>query len=53
MTTKALIPLCEVLELDGCAELADDNKTVLKRTTIGRRNVQLAHKLYTTVKHWS
>jgi hypothetical protein len=51
MTTRALIPLCEALELDGCAELADDNKIVVKRTTTARRNIQLAYKSYTTVKH--
>jgi hypothetical protein len=53
MGSKTLTPLCSTEDVDGCLAIDDTTNTVVKRTAIGRRNVELAHKSYRTVKYWS
>jgi hypothetical protein len=54
MEVRTLTPLCTGEEpVDGCFDIDHSSKTVLKRTTIGRREVQLPHKSFKYVSYWS
>jgi hypothetical protein len=52
MGTKTLVPLCSTKQTDGCFDMDDSTKTIMKRTSVGRRDVKLAHKSYKKVSYW-
>lgn len=51
MSSKQLIPLCSVEDVDGCVEVSDAEMTVAKRSTVARRRVKTVHKSYKTITH--
>jgi hypothetical protein len=54
MTTKTLTPICDAASpVDSCYDIDHSSKTVLKRTTVGRREVQLPHKSFKQLSYWS
>lgn len=46
METKTLTPLCSTKDVDGCVEVDNDEKAVVKRSSIARRTVRTKHKAY-------
>jgi hypothetical protein len=54
METKQLSPLCSTQGVDGCVEISETegtDATVVKRTSVARRELQAAHKSYKKVVH--
>jgi hypothetical protein len=52
MGSKTLFPLCSTENIDGCLDIDHGAKSVVKRTTVGRRDAKLAHKTYKKVTTW-
>jgi hypothetical protein len=52
MGAHKLTPLCSTENVDGCIDVDHAAKSITKRTTVARREVQLAHKTYTKVATW-
>jgi hypothetical protein len=54
MTTKTLNSLCssDVVSSSGCIEIDEDAATVVKRTSVARRAVQVVHKTYKNIERW-
>ncbi|THW90562.1 hypothetical protein D6D15_04485 [Aureobasidium pullulans] len=51
MSKKELMPLCSTEDVNGCIEYDATEKTILKRSTIARREVKSVHKSYETITH--
>lgn len=49
MTDKAVSPLCELGDMDGCIEFDDTDLSIKKRSRIARRTVKSHHKSYKNV----
>ncbi|KAL2026277.1 hypothetical protein VTO58DRAFT_103461 [Aureobasidium pullulans] len=51
MSKKELLALCSTEDVSGCIEYDATEKTILKRSTIARREVKSVHKSYKTITH--
>jgi hypothetical protein len=52
MESHTLTPLCSTENVDGCLDIDHTAKTVVKRTTVSRRDATIAHKTYKKVITW-
>ncbi|CZT24342.1 uncharacterized protein RCC_10065 [Ramularia collo-cygni] len=51
MGIKQLSPLCSTEDIEGCVDIAENGKAVLKRSNVARREVHTIHKTYKRVAH--
>ncbi|KAK0128776.1 hypothetical protein ONS95_000727 [Cadophora gregata] len=53
MGTHTALPLCSTKDIDGCVNVEDENKAVVKRSIGPKRAVNEAFKQYTKITNWS
>lgn len=52
MESKTSAPLCSSQNVDGCVEVDEEEKHIVKRTDVARRSVKAVHKSYKTISKW-
>ncbi|KAI4690666.1 uncharacterized protein J4E88_002138 [Alternaria novae-zelandiae] len=52
MGSKTLTPLCSSQYVDGCVELDEDEKAVVKRMSVAKRTASVKHKSYKKISKW-
>lgn len=52
MQTRELTPLCESHPINGCLEINHQDKNLVKRRSLGKRDLDVTHKEYLRVEVW-